>query len=190
MDKKKEALCSLGGRNLYDAISTEADRTPEEKSVKVPSLHTLAGTQFSSVINQVSENLAELDNALKDPKNDKKMSSLCTLGGRQLSSIINDMIDISENLGAIEKALAVIGNGSTQQGLKQLSEVSAAVEKARKDYPSSVWKEAGQEGVEKAFLAKIKEAEAAYLSGDRNALLAKADELEGMNIRMKNKEWL
>lgn len=188
MDKKKETLCSLGGRNLCDAISTEADRPQKEVPVKVPSLHTLAGTQFSSVINQVSENLTELDNALKDPKNDKKIS-LCSLGGRQLSSIINDMIDISENLDAIEKALAVIGNGSTQQGLKQLSEVSTAVEKARKEYPSSAWKEAGQEGVEKAFLAKLKEAEAAYHSGDKEALLAKADELEGMNIRMKNKEW-
>lgn len=190
MDKKKEALCNLGGRSLCDAISTEADKAPKEESVKVPSLHTLAGKQFSSVINQVSENLTELDNALKDPKNEKKLNSLCTLGGRQLSSIINDMIDISENLGVIEKALAVIGNGSTQQGLKQLSEVSAAVEKARKEYPSSAWKEAGLEGVEKAFLAKIKEAEAAYHSGDKEALFAKADELKGMNIRMKNKEWL
>lgn len=190
MDKKKETLCNLGGKTLCNAISSEKERkTEQETEQRVPSLYTLAGSQFSSVINQVSENLAELDNALKDTEKEKSFNAICQLGGRQLCSLITDMNDISSNLAELEKALAVIGNGSTDRGLKQVFAISEAVAKARQEYPAAIWKEAGQEGIEKAFLAKLKETEAAYQSQGKDAMLEKADELASIKIRMCNKEW-
>lgn len=190
MDSKKETLCNLGGKTLCEAITSEQERnTAKEQEQKIPSLHTLAGTQFSSVINRVSENLTELDNALKSKEKEKSFDSICHLGGRELCSLITDMNDISSNLAELEKALAVIGNGSTDQGLKQVLAISEAVAKARREYPAAQWKEAGQEGIEKAFLAKLKEVENAYQSQGKDAMLEKANELASIKIRMCNKEW-
>lgn len=190
MDTKKETLCNLGGRTLCDAISSEQERNAaKEPEQRIPSLHTLAGTQFSSVINRVSENLTELDNALKSKEKEKSFNSICQLGGRELCSLISDVNDISKNLAELEKALAVIGNGSTDQGLKQVLAISEAVAKARQEYPAAQWKEAGQEGIEKAFLAKLKEVENAYQNQGKDAMLEKASELASIKIRMCNKEW-
>lgn len=187
MDKKNQSLCGLAGRNLCELISDGQCFDKESKDENISSLYALGGKQLSNALEQVSSNLQQIEDTIKKDKNTAlNVDAICGLGGRQLCSIITDIDTINQNIAKLEEALTVIGNGSYAKGLKQVIALSEAVAKARRDYPAEMWKEAGKEGIEKAFFAKLKEVENAKGSDE---IISKIEELASIKVRMFNKEW-